>query len=596
MLNDKDILKHNFIKRRVVVIRGAYIILSSILILKLLKLQLFDFFLYKKKSNNNSIREFFLLPNRGIIYDRNMVKIADTNATNRLIYHSNKYLKIEDIKNVLFILKRSQRTTNQILKVTKNKMLKNKNAIYVLARNLSPDEIVRLKFNQTYIRNMDIEQYFVRNYPFKTNTSTLIGYVMAVRGNVENKIAQTNSEYRIGIDGIEKIYEQSINGKVGLKYNIINAFGKKINEVIKTKPVDGQNLTTSIDQRLQNKLSQLLETQSGAATLLDVRTGAILAMVSKPNIDPNAISIGLSDEEWNKILDAKSGLLINKNISSVYPPGSTFKIVSTLAGLENGLDPKLKYNCTGKHTIGNRIFHCWKDKQGGHGLVDLNTAIAQSCNCYFYNLSQHLSDTDIYDVAIKLGLNKKHLPEFNELTGIVGNKKWAKKNGLAFTGGDKANLTIGQGFVSLTPIQLVVMIARVATNKKIEPRYLLKDESENFSDLNINEDYLQIIRRGLYSVINENYGTGYRYHNKKYKICGKTGTAQVVSQRLENREMSSGKISKNKHNHALFVGYAPYEDPRYAVSVVIEHGISGSVSAAPIGTSILSYALDLNDE
>ena len=566
------------------------------IVLRLFKLQIIDGLFYKKQSNNNHIRERFILPKRGNIYDRNMLKIATSIIAYKAVYYvEKKTFDINDVKRILNILHRSENYNLQVLRMIKKQLSRSNRFSFVLARNLTNFEILRLKFNSVYFSKLDIVTYYLRDYVFKKATSALIGYVQGIK-NRNDTIARLESDYKIGADGIEKLDEVGIGGRVGLNYDVIDVTGKKIDTILVNKPIDGHEVKTTIDQELQNKLSSYLEGKNGAATLIDVRTGEILSMVSKPNIDPNLLSIGISDDDWNEMLKQTSydsGLFTNKNLTATYPPGSTFKIVSSLAGLIQGLDADKKYKCTGKHRIGNRTFHCWKDKNGGHGWVDLNMAIAQSCNCYFYNLSQQISNDDIYKVATLLGLGKCHLPDFkDEMTGLVGNSKWVKhKYGQIWMPGDNANLVLGQGWTHVTPIQLAVMVARLASGQMIVPRYLFQEKQVSFPSLGIQEEYLQKVRYGLFSVVNADYGLINGIVSKKYQVCGKTGSAQVVSERIENKDMRTGQVPIEKHSHALFVGFAPFNEPHYAVSVVVEHGIGGARSAAPIGTAILVNAI-----
>ena len=603
MKNDIDNVKISFVKRRLVIIKSFYATLAGILIAKLFKLQIIDSLLYKKKANNNALRQEFLLPKRGNIYDRNNRLIAGTKIENKIIYTTMKKNNISNIENIYKVLKRYNRNTNTNYNFIKNKIQKSsQNQKFVLARQLSKEEIIRLKFNEPYLTNAEIEKYWIRHYPFKTLTSSLVGLVNNIK-NTNSKVALLSNEYRVGGSGVEKIKESTLGGQIGMKYNVINVTGKKINEINVKEPINGKDVVLTIDQTLQNKLSEMLNGKNGAATLLNVNTGAILAMSSTPNIDPNLTAIGLSNADWDEIIQQNTfsnGMFTNKNLTATYPPGSIFKIIASLAGLMNGIDPKQKYKCTGQHKIGNRVFHCWKAKDGGHGWVDLDTAIAQSCNCYFYNLSEQISNKDIFKIAGKFGLGKKHMPDFsNEASGLVGNAEWLKqKHGKKWLGGDNANLVLGQGYTHLTPLQLAIMVARLATNRLVEPKYLLEDESSYFPSVGFDEEFLDIVRHGLWSVINADYGIIHGIASKKYQICGKTGSAQTVSQRIENEDMRSGKVAIEKHSHALFVGYAPYNNPKFAVSVVVEHGIGGARSAAPIGVEILRQSIieDQNHE
>ncbi len=583
MFEDDSKRKIFFIKRRIVLIKFFYFSAILIIFLRLLKLQIFDYLLYKKKSENNYMRMKFFFPKRGIIFDRNMVKIADVKIRYRVLYFFKKKDYVSDIKKIYSLLDLKEKEINKNLSYFEKQInKKNSKKHFILAKNLSFNEIKRLKFNKVYIPNMVVEDYCTRYYPFNNYTSILIGYVGKILSNFD---------FRAGLCGIEKTMDSILSGNVGDGFDIVNSVGKKIDEIVKNEPIDGENIVTTINQDLQNELSKLFDGKSGAATLIDVRTGEILAMVSSPNIDPNVFSDKLFDNEWQEIetkIKKNQGLFLNKNIEATYPPGSTFKIVSSLAGILNGINPKKKYNCTGKYKIGDRVFHCWKDV--GHGLVDLEDAIVKSCNCYFYNLSQKIDSKEIYNVAERLGLCSNHLPDFNnELTGFVGYSELVKKKyNKKWFSGDNANLFIGQGYLSLTPLQLAIMIARVATNKNVEPCYLFNHRNNNFDSLGYDDKYLKIIRKALFSCINNN--KSYSYVNKKYQICGKTGSSQIISKRIETSKDASIK----QMGHALFVGYAPFNNPKYAVSVIVEHGFSGATGAAPIGTSILSTAIKMN--
>ena len=595
MRKDKDNLKIEFIKRRSALVKSGYIILSLLLLLRLFKLQIIDGLLYKKKARNNSMREEFLLPKRGTIYDRYKTVIVSSVVGYKAMYYVGRQGDMRDIRRILELLRRPKNRMLSVFHFVQKKMPVSRNSSFVIARNLSNAEIKRLKFHNVYIPKLFIEKYYIRRYYFHDNTSPLIGSVSSVK-NRDDKIARLNSDYKVGVDGIEMIHAATLDGRIGMNYNIVNVSGVKTDTIEVNKPVDGRDIITTIDQELQNKLSSYLDEKNGAATLLDVRTGEILAMVSRPNIDPNLLAVGVSEEEWGDIIrqtPENSGLFMNKNLSATYPPGSTFKIVSSLTGLMSGIDPYKKFRCTGKYKIGNRIFHCWK-KEGGHGWVDLDMALAQSCNCYFYHLSQQVINDDVHALAKQLGFERRHLTDFNnEAVGLVGNARWLRHNhNQQWMPGDNANLVLGQGWTHVTPIQLAVMVARLASGKAVEPRYMFQQHYADFYPLGINEEHLQRVRHGLFSVINNpDYGLIYGIAGTKYQVCGKTGSAQVVSQRIDNQDMKRGKVAVTKHSHALFVGFAPFDNPKYAVSVVVEHGIGGARSAAPAGTAILVDAI-----
>lgn len=598
MASDKDILKISFIKRRMALLKWFQVGCIGLLVCKLFKLQILDNFHYKKLSNRNSKRTVFLLPKRGIIYDRNNVVIANNITSTKLVYYKTGDNYMNDIKKAYSILKKRPNNYEAVLKRLDRGIKRAPKQKFVLARNLSREDIIRTKFNLVYLNGVDVEKYNIRYYPFGKATSCLVGYVIKPQ-NVDNAFLQLNNDHRVGSMGLEKIFEKNLSGKIGLKHHIVNVLGNKVGEILVNNPIDGKPINTTIDQRLQSKLTELMENKSGACTMLDLQTGEILAMYSSPNIDPNIMSRGIDDIEWQQLVadnGESSGMFTNKNISSAYPPGSTFKIVSTMTALLGGWDSEKKFKCTGELQIGNRIFHCWKDeKKGGHGYINLDVAIAQSCNCYFYNLSQYVDPDEVCKMAEKLGLNQKLMEDFTaEVKGFVPNKKWKKeKLHQVWFPGDSANMILGQGWITVTPLQLATMAGRLATNKEIVPQYV-PGKKVKFKPLGLDESALEKTRHGLFSVINSPYGIAYGAANPKYGICGKTGSAQVVSERIENKDMRSGKVDKKKRTHALFVGFAPYDNPRYSIAVVVEHGIGGAGSALPVAARLLETALDLD--
>ena len=599
-MRDKDTLKISFIKRRMLIIRGVEFGCIGVLLLKLFKMQILDNLKYSSLSNKNSRRLDYIIPKRGRILDRNDVEIAGNKIDYKIVYFKQRKNKdyMREIYKVYKILgKDLDREKPFLTKLNKN-ISKGHIGMFVIARNLNKKELLKLRFNLVYLKNIELKKYYVRHYKFGVSTPCIIGYVLHSQDKGD-KLLKLNNDYKIGISGIERIEDIAIGGSIGSRYNLVNAIGQKVDEKIIMKEKDGNDVKITIDQRLQNYLSEQMYGKNGSAIVLDVSNGDILAMVSMPTMDPNITARGVNDDEWSEFIKSNensTGLFLNKNLASIYPPGSTFKIVSSILGLNNGvINTQQKFECTGTYKIGKMVKHCWKHKDGGHGWVDFDTAIAQSCNCYFYHLSTMLDIDDIYDTAYQLGFNQKLMPDFpEELQGSIPNKSWKRKTyHQRWYAGDNANCIIGQGYVSVTPIQLATMIARVASGKKIIPNYKFSNYNKKISNLGFDENALQIVRKGLFSVLNEPYGIARGMAKKKYGICGKTGTAQVVSERLNAKDMLSGKIEMKKHDHALFVGFAPYDNPRYAVCVVVEHGIGGARMATPIGVSALSKAIDL---
>ena len=475
-MRDKDALKISFIKRRLLIIRGFEFGCIGIVLLKLFKMQIFDNLKYRDLSNKNSKRLDYIIPKRGRILDRNDVEIAGNKVDYKIVYFKQRKNKdyMQEINKVYKILGKNLERDKQFLVKLKKNIDKTGLGEFVIARNLNKEELLKLRFNLVYLKNIDLKKYYVRYYKFGSATSGIIGYVLHSQEKGD-KLLKLNNDYKIGSNGIERIEDITISGSIGSKHNIINAIGQKVDEKIIMKEKNGHDVKITIDQRLQNYLSEQMHGKNGSAVVLDALNGDILAMVSTPTMDPNITARGINDDEWNDFIKSNensSGLFLNKNLASIYPPGSTFKIVSSILGLSNGIiNPQQTFKCTGTYKIGKLVKHCWKHKDGGHGLIDFDTAIAQSCNCYFYHLSTMLDIDDIYDTAYQLGFNQKLMPDFpEELQGLIPNKEWKMKTyQQRWYAGDTANCIIGQGYVSVTPIQLATMMARVASNKKIVP-------------------------------------------------------------------------------------------------------------------------------
>lgn len=577
-------------------IRGFQFSCISILLARLFKLQVINNEKYLKRSDRNSKKVEFLLPKRGDILDINGDKIAKSIKETKVVFYKhrkdNDYL--QEIKKVYSLISSKPKKLDLFLKKLEREIKRMKTGKFVIAKNLTKKDLYVLRYNLIYLPNVGVEEYYAREYPFYGSTSSLIGDVYHPH-ELNNSILRENKEFKIGHTGLEKQMNTELSGTIGLKYNIVNAVGEKVGEQISKRSIDGLDVKTTIDQRLQNILADLMKDKNGSCTLLDVNTGNILAMCSAPNIDPNFLAKGISQDQWmevvgNNVRDNK-GIFLNKNIASAYPPGSTFKIISSATALIEGLNPEQKFFCSGSYRIGNRIFHCWKKE--GHGSVDLDKAIAQSCNCYFYHLSTQVSADKIYKTAREFGLGEKLLDDFNgEVSGNIPNVSWKEKiYKQPWFAGDNANFVVGQGYTSITPLQLATMTARLATGKKIIPHYIYNGDNYVYSDIKVDNRILEIIKKGLYSVINNPYGIAFGAVEKKYQICGKTGSAQVVSERIDNQDMRTGKVKKEKHSHALFVGFAPYNNPRFAVSVVVEHGIGGARTALPIASTLLKQAM-----
>ena len=322
---------------------------------------------------------------------------------------------------------------------------------------------------------------------------------------------------------------------------------------------------------------------------MDIDSGEILALVSSPSYESNNFVSGISNHDWKELLNNPGKPMTNKTISTQYPPGSTFKTIVALAALENNFDPNTKFTCEGKTRLGRRKFHCWKEK--GHGEVNLVTAIERSCNVYFYNLSREIGINNIVNVAKEFGLGAAiDIPLPNTKKGFLPTKEW-KKNffGIPWVLGDTFNSSIGQGFVETTGLLLAVLTARLASKgKKVVPSLFKLDTQPIFEDLPFSKENIEIVLEGMFRVVNKRNGTAYyrRIRKKQFRMSGKTGTAQVIATD-HSKNKNKDDIEFEKRNHGLFIGFAPFDKPKYAISVIVEHGGSGSGSAAPLAQKLL---------
>ena len=383
----------------------------------------------------------------------------------------------------------------------------------------------------------------------------------------------------------------------------VNAYGRIMKEIERVDGIPGKDVQLTIDSRLQQKAFELFGEESGAAVLLDVHTGEILAFVSAPSFDPNMMTQGLSTEDWNALLHNERNPLTDKAISGQYSPGSTFKMIVALAALEAGvIKPETRTYCAGKMFLGNHAFHCWKKE--GHGHLNVVEALQHSCDIFFYETAQKLGIEKIADMARRFGLGSKiNIGLENEKAGLIPDKEWKlRRFGEPWQQGESLISGIGQGYILTTPLQLATMTARLVNGGyEIKPTFLKVSDGEKskIKKIDVSPANLELIKEGMYAVVNKPGGTAWRsqfdYHGQR--MGGKTGTTQVRRITMKERREGIKKESElpwRLRNHALFVGYAPHDNPKYAVAVLVEHGGGGSSVAAPLAGKILREAIMLD--
>ena len=462
-----------------------------------------------------------------------------------------------------------------------------------------------------------------RDYPFNNIYTHVLGYVSQPNENdiLENKVIQEKfvPGIKVGKLGLEKTLENDLIGVNDIQRYEVNAYGKRINQLEYQKGKQGSKIRVTLDTEVQKLCAELLLDIAGSISVMDIYTGEVIAMYSSPSYNPNLFLFGISQDEWQLIRNNPLKPLINKTLSGLYSPGSTIKPIVAVSALENGIiDTNFKVQCKGKIELFGQTFHCWKEK--GHGWMSLNNAMKQSCDTYFYEVARMLGVDRLKITADKFGLGQKVLGEYfeNEKAGQFPDTKWKINNlGKGWVLGETLITGIGQGYTQTTPIQLCLMTAQIANGGyKIKPKILTDDNQltskqvkKAMQDSDINKPYIplfddkkniKIIHEAMFSSTNEPSGTSYksRIDDPKYQFAGKTGTAQVkrISKRERELDLKISEIPYKERDHALYVAFGPYKNPRYALSIIVEHGGSGSKTAAPMATKLFKLIIDRHQQ
>ena len=586
---------------------GKGILLTGVLG-RLIYLQIVKSNQYKLLANKNRISLRLLNPIRGTISDRNGKLLAINQNTFRVLCVVDN--KIE-LKKVLFNLSKFIFLNNiETQKIVNDFEKKNKNMPYLIKENLKWNEVSSISANSFLIPTIIIESGLQRKYPFKQTSAHTIGYLGPPTNNeIKKEPILGLMNINVGRFGMEEHLEKRLRGIPGTRHLEVNAHGRIVREIRKENSKKGNNVKLSIDIELQKKLYSLLKDKSGSIVAINVNNGEVIGMVSSPSFDPNSFNQGFSTEDWKTLINDPLAPLVNKSISGEYSPGSTFKTIVLLSALKNNIIKKnSSILCTSKLETKDRSFYCWchKKKTGCYAArnhqrnVRPKLAIAQSCDCFFYELAKKIGINKIAETAKTFGIGKKTGIDIRgEKTGLVPTKSWKRKNiGKSWHVGETMITGVGQGYITSTPLQLALVTALIANNgKKIFPKINLDDFNleknvinddmdEHHSDY---EEYFPIIREGMYDAVNKHIGTAYKSRLSKPIFAGKTGTVQVRVITEEEREteiIPNRELPFEQRDHALFIGFAPYKNPKVAISIIIEHGGSGSSQAAPIAAKI----------
>ncbi|MCY4287729.1 MAG: penicillin-binding protein 2 [Aestuariivita sp.] len=596
---------HTVATRRVFLVGGAQLVFVAALGLRMRHLQVeqADEFHLLAEKNRISIR--LIAPKRGEIFDRFGRVLAQNDPSYRIV------LLPENAGDIDAVLERLGHliplSADQVQR-THEDIKRNPPFVQVtVAEHVPWNRVAAVAANAPALPGISPEVGFTRVYPRGADFAHVVGYVGPVSDHDLEKIDNPNQllripRFQIGKVGVEAQKEDLLRGKAGSKQLEINAVGRVMRELERRDGETGADIQLTIDANLQAYAQARLGENSASAVVIDLPTGDLRAITSSPSFDPNKFVRGISSTDYNALLNNKFRPMASKSVQGIYPPGSTFKMITALAALEDGLiTPEDVIFCPGHLEVSERRFHCWK--RGGHGSINLHQSLAQSCDVYFYHLAQKVGQQRIAAMSRRFGLGVKHdIPMSAVASGLIPDRAWKRRiHSEDWHVGDTVNASIGQGFVLASPLQLAVMAARLATGLQVSPRLVKTINGINQQDtlaqsLGVSSTNLEYITRAMYSVVNDRRGTGYRSRviHDDYRMAGKTGTSQIrnisADERL-NGVRKSEDLPWELRDHALFVSYAPADSPKIAVAVIVEHGGSGSSAAAPIARDITLQAL-----
>lgn len=584
--------------RRALLLGGAQAAIFTTLAARMGYLSIFENNRYTLQAEDNRVSIRPILPRRGLILDRNGYPLALNRQDYRLAIVPEE---VEDLEATLASIRQIVALDEEDLEKIRTQIKRVPGFMPVeVARDIDWQSFTAINVKLPNLSGVQPVQGYNRYYPDGEAVAHVLGYVGAP--NEKNVEADPDPilrlpGFKVGKGGLEETFDKRLRGRAGADRVEVNARGRILRSLGRTEDTPGDPVTLTLDRELQVYSAWRLQGEAASAVVMDVHTGEILSLCSTPAFDPNDFSGGIKTRVWKSLLGDERHPLLNKPLQGLYPPGSTFKMVVTLAALEAGLLPRESVVCTGRYMLGSHAFHCWK--RGGHGYVDMRRALFQSCDVWYYDISRRIGVDAIARMARRFGFGEKFdLPLPSQRAGLVPDAEWKRKRyGKAWLAGETLNASIGQGYMQATPLQLAVMTARLASGRAVEPRLIKSDKPiAPARSMNLSEEHLALVRQAMSDVVNGREGTARiaRIRLPDVTMAGKTGTAQV--RRISSAERRAGVRSNNQlpwrfRDHALFVAYAPVEAPRYACAVVVDHGGSGSGAASPMARDILTFAL-----
>jgi penicillin-binding protein 2 len=599
----RDTKRTSVFTRRALLMMGGQVAILGGLGARLYQVQVLEGHRYATLADDNRMSARMIAAPRGRILDRFGTVIAGSRINWRALLISEYTANIQEtLANFSRIVPLSEYERSRI----EREAMRRRRFIPVMVREfLSWEDMARIGVHAPELPGIVVDVGTTRIYPFSDRLSHIVGYVAPPNeADVAEDPTLALPGLRVGRAGMEKFHERALRGRAGAVQLEVNALGRVIRELDRQEGVQGDDVTLTIDAELQEMALRRLGDESASAVVMDCRNGEVLAMATNPSFDPSVFNSGVSQAQWREWTRDRRTPLNNKATSGLYAPGSTFKMAVALAALEARIaSPFDRVECPGYFDFGDTRFHCWK--QYGHGVVDLRGAIRMSCDVYFYEIARRTGMDRLSAMANRLGMGvalELDLPA--QRTGLVPTRAWRTRQGRYWNIGDTIVSGIGQGYVQVTPLQLATFTARVATGRAVQPHLTRKvgqvpqagARAEEWPALGVADRHLAAIREAMWQVVNDPSGTAplARLGDARWQMAGKTGSSQVrrVSQEMrESGKFDSEKLPWELRPHALFVAYAPHDQPRYALSVVVEHGNAGAAMAAPIARDIMLATL-----
>lgn len=579
---------------------AAFVVLA----VRLFHLQVIGGEEYRRLSASNAIRLESIDAPRGLIFDRRGDMMVDNRPAFDVAIVPRDAKPVEETIGKLAGLLHV--TAQEIIEKTKEKRRLAPYKPVLLSRDIGRDTLAAIEVHRYDLPGVMINISPRRHYLYEQSAAHVLGYLGEISNEelASGKFPGCRPGDFVGKFGAERTFESALRGERGGRQVEVNAKGQVVRILQTVDAQPGHNVYLTIDRRLQQKAEEMLLGSAGAVVAMDPNTGEILSMASSPSFDQNAFVSGMTYDQWEALISNPDRPMANKAVQGEYPPASTYKIVTAIAGLEEGvIDEKTTFFCPGFHRFGNRDYRCWK--KGGHGSVDVVRAMAESCDVFFYQVGQRVGVDRLAEYAAAFGLGSPTgVALDHEAGGLIPTSAWKRKKfGIPWQGGENLSIAIGQGYNLVTPIQMAVLVSAVGNGgiryrpqvlKRIvtsQGEVVLGESPTEAGRLEFSEKAMNLVRKGLWEAVNTTAGTAFRSRIKKADMSGKTGTAQVVARKEDETGGDQEEVAHHHKDHAWFVAYAPSEEPEIAVAVIIEHGEHGSSAAAPIARAMIETYL-----